>query len=109
MYGLVPEGNMDAAYHHFDQQAVGALAEFGGNLMVYLRRQWLDKKISVADEDVRVNIGSEVFHYSSQRMHSWMRNNILNFMVFVLKIHAKSALEFTQWLTIQTSKKQKRL
>lgn len=58
--------------------------------IIWMRKQFhrhrQNKNISVADVDVRVNNGSEAFHFSIQRMHSWMRNNILDFLAFVRKV-----------------------
>lgn len=111
VYGLcyLPEDNMKKAYEILEAQAIGDLEPFGKRLLHYLRTYWSNKNISVANEDVRVNNGSECFHWSVQRMHSWLRNNILDFVAFVRDIHMKSTTEFGQWVTIQSSKRQKQL
>lgn len=111
VYGLcyVPQFLMGVAYKVLEDQAVGETAEFGGILMEYLNTVWLEKNISVAEEEVRVNNGSEIFHWSIQRMHNWLKNNILDFTKFVRKIHLKSSIEFCQWSTGKSSLKQKKL
>ncbi len=95
------------AYKVLNDQAVGEVKEFGDALMEYLKNISLPKKVSVANEDIRCNDGSEVFHWEIQRMHSWLRNNILDFCKFIRQIHTKSSTHFCQWVNIQTSHKKK--